>query len=294
MTAASLGRNALLLAVLLPACGGVSHRLDRDATPPRTIAVLPFGGELPLPARDLTRGLLHGQLQSRGLQVAENAWTDRRLAEAGWLADPAALEPGALDAAAVCNELGVDAVLVGTGFAESSFNLLLLRRHSLGGEVRLLLRDGSEWWRASHSAAVTGGFLLKSGQVFTELRDLGEHGTSAQTLGLIHEFVGGVAGTLPARAPVDGAAGPGPELGEVRAFREAGPNGDRVVVEATATPGSSLRFDLADGSTGVPMSGRLGRFRGASDVAAGGAAGAVRVTARDAFGAVTSAEVVVR
>jgi hypothetical protein len=68
---------------------------------------------------------------------------------------------------------------------------------------------GGRYWSADHTAGATGGFLLTSGQVITELRAQGEHGSSMASLALVDELVGDVVETLPhGKAPSPPAGEP--------------------------------------------------------------------------------------
>src|SRR5690606_13244559 len=130
---------------LAAACGGVGYRLD-DSPPPATVAVLALSGSAPLPLRDAARQLLHARLANLGYRTPEPAWIDRVLSEHGWLRDPAGFTLDAAALPAVLAALGVDAVLAGDEVDESSFNVLLLRRHAFGAELAVRRADGSTWW----------------------------------------------------------------------------------------------------------------------------------------------------
>ncbi|HEX5054476.1 MAG TPA: hypothetical protein VFZ65_22040 [Planctomycetota bacterium] len=288
-------RVASLLAAVLPAaCGGVSHTIRTDVPAPRSIAVLPFGGTADPELREAARSLVQSRLRSQGYQVAEAAWTDRLLSEHGWLHDPVQFDPDALPVGPAIAALGVDALAVGTNFSTSSFNVLILRRQAFGGSVQLRLGDGTTWWSAQHSASTLGGFLLTSGQVFEELRAQGAHGTPMATLALVDEFAGDVAGTVPAQKGTERPSA-GPALSAIHMQHGPAVAGlERIVVEATASPGATVCCDLAPYVEGVPMvaqAGRPERFRGSHDLPAGTTIGSIAVRARDAFGRETRAEV---
>lgn len=285
---------ATLLLLTATACGGVHHVLRREVPAPRTVAVLPFGGPADAAVREGTRALVASRLQARGYHVVEPGWTDAVLSQHGWLRDPAGFDPAPLPLAAVVRALAVDAVAVGTGFDESSYNFLILRRHSFGGEVALRDAEGRSYWSANHAAAVQGGFLLTSGQVFAELRAQGEHGTPMETLALVDEFVTDVVATIPARDG-DDRGDRAPELLAVTSSRTKRSDGsERLVVDVQASPGCQVRCDLDPSRVGVPMVAlpdAPGHYRGAQDVPAGSAATAIVVRARNAFGRETHTEV---
>lgn len=278
-----------LLAVGSAACGGVHHTVRADVPQPRSIAVLPFAGDASPSLRAAARQLLTSRLLTRGYEVPETAWVDRVLSEHGWLRDPerAAPTPQPMPLADVLKALGTDAVAVGTELDESSFNILVLRRQSVGGRVAITDAQGREYWSADHGAATLGGFLLTSGQVFTELRAQGEHGTPMASLALTDEFVADIAGTVPERKVDARGTTPPPAIAAIRASRTRGSDGERVVVEAEAPPGTSLRFELAPHLAGVPMAelpGQPGHYRGAQELPPGTAIARVTVRARDAYG----------
>lgn len=290
------GRSSFLLLLLLPtsACGGVHHVLRRDVPAPRTVAVLPFAGAADAAVREGTRALLASRLQARGYHVVASGWTDGVLAERGWLRDPADFDPAPLPLPQLVHALGVDAVAIGREFTESSFNVLILRRHSYGGAIALRDAEGRAFWSANHAASVQGGFLLTSGQVFAELRAQGEHGTPMETLALVDEFVTDVVATLPAR-PRDERGDRAPELMQVRSSRTPRDDGsERLVVDVRASPGSEVRCDLGPGRVGVPMVAlpdQPGLFRGVQDLPAGSAPVSIVVRARNAFGREARTEV---
>lgn len=283
-----------VLALLAAACGSVSHRVYADVPAPRTIAVLPFAGPAAPGVCEAARALVHSRLRSRGYLVPELAWVDRVLAERGWLRDPAAFDPAPLPLPEVAAALAVDAVLVATGVHESSFNVVLLRRHAVGGRVALTVRDGRDHWRADHAASTFGGFLLTSGQVFTELAAQGAHRTPMATLALVDEFTADVVGTLPMRDAAPPPAG-APALVGAAVRREPRPDGSqRVVVTAQCSPGAVLRFDLVPSLLGVPMVATAqapDRHEGARELPPGAPVTGIVVHAADAFGRTASTEV---
>lgn len=287
-------KRAPLLPFLLLAAGcssGLTYRLD-SGPPPRTVAVLPFAGQAQLAELDAARALVLLRLRGRGLDVVADDVTDRCLAEHGWLADPSRYDPVAVDAGTVCAALGVDAVLCGTGFHDSSFNLLLVRRHGYSGELALLRADGSDWWHASHTAAATGGLLLQSGQVLTELQGQRSHGTPMMTLALLDQLIDEALATLP-QNDGDRQLPPAPSLADVSVQRQQlGDGRDRVTVTAAAPALAALCFDLEPGPTGVPMAHTEGGFVGQHDLPAGSQLVTVRVRARSAFGGPESRAVV--
>ncbi|MGE3173027.1 MAG: hypothetical protein AB7O97_10420 [Planctomycetota bacterium] len=279
----------MLLTLVLPACTGLTYSLHEDVAAPHTLALLPVAGSAGAPTRELARGLLAARLRERGYVLAEPQWVDRALAERGWLDDPDRFDPAAVPVAQVAAELGVDGVLVTEGFDETRWNALVLRRHALAARLRVLLRGGREWWSAEHVVGGTGGFLLQSGQVLTELRALGMHGTSAATIALVDDLLHDVAATLPVDADRADHRGPmaPPQLAELRVQAVAGaPDGEqRLQVSARASAAASVWCDLVPGLQAVPMTGSGERFTAAVDVPSGAALqAAVAVRARGAFG----------
>ena len=274
--------------LLLAACGGVASRVAKDKDAPRTIAVLPFCGSADPGARELVRALFCARLAERGFQVAAADYVDGVLAEHGWLRDPEGFDGKGLPLPAVVAALGVDAALVGDGLDAGGFNLLLVRRQSVGGTVRLVDRNGEPWWTASDTASTTGGFLLKSGQVLSELRAQGEHGTPMATIALVDAFVEDVTATVPEQPRSPAPAPPGLRLGAIVVRSEpAGAGVERVIVRADAAAAAQLSFDLGNDLRGVPMAPQGDGFVGAHDVAAGHGASQVQVHARGPFGADT-------
>ncbi|MBL8728277.1 MAG: hypothetical protein JNM25_07605 [Planctomycetes bacterium] len=239
-------------ALLLAACGGVHHAVHREVPAPKTVAVLPFAGPADASVRDGARALFASRLRARGYQTVELAWTDRVLTEHGWLRDPARFDASALPLRDVATALGVEALVLGHDFDESSFNIWLLRRHSFGGLLALQHGDGRTYWSANHAAATQGGFLLTSGQVFTELRAQGEHGTAMATLALVDEFTADVADTVPQRDAAPRTTQP-PELRDASVAIDRRPDGTAwLVVEARSSAGVDVRCDVGT-LVGVPM-----------------------------------------
>ena len=290
------GRLAALAmaSVLLTACGGVSARVHREVPQPDRVAVLPLAGPAPACLREAMRQLVHSRVRTRGYEAPEPAWVDRVLSEHGWLRDPATFDPKDLPLAAVLQALDVDGIVVGTGFDESRFNILVLRRHAVGGDLTLRVADGRDAWSSSHTTSTLGGFLLTSGQVFTELRAQGEHGSPMASLALADEFTADVLETLPRREKprVDRAQ---PVVRAVVARRLPGRDGEqRFVVEAEASAGASLRFQLDPFVAGVPMTATARdpqRYVGALDVPKDVVLKRIAVQARDAYGREGAAEV---
>jgi hypothetical protein len=278
--------------VLLAACGGVSSHLAKTPAP-ATVAVLPVSGTADPGARELTRALFTARLAALGFHVVENSYVDRMLSERGLLRDPEAFDTKAMPAKDLAAALGVDAVLVSSDLDSSSFNVFILRRQSVSGNVRLVDRQGSEWWSASYTASQTGGFLLKSGQVLSELRAQGEHGTPMATVALVDEFVEDVADTLPAQTPGGPAIGPGVPLVLADVAVERGPSPiagcERLVVTAQSHEAAELEFDAPPTLAGVPMAHAGKMFVGAADVPVGKAT-AVKVHARSPYGELRMAE----
>jgi hypothetical protein len=275
------------LTLVAAGCGGVRSRVHKDVATPRTIAVLPVAGAALPELRDATRALLHSRLASRGYQVPELAWVDRVLAERGWLRDPNRFDAAALPIGPACEALAVDAVALTTKVDESRFNVLILRRHALAADFSIKTRADSTFWSASHTAGSYGGFLLTSGQVFSEFRAQGSHGTPMASLALADELIADVAETLPSRAPEPGPQDP-PAVATASVATSTLPDGTfRVFVEATATQHANLQADLPPLAAGVPMVADQRdpqRYRGYHDLAAGENFTHVVVRARDAFG----------
>ena len=291
----SLGRCGILAAcTAISACGSVSYKVAKDLEAPATIAVLPLQGPAPAGLRDAARQLLQSRLVSRGYRCPELAWVDRVLSERGQLRDPERFVLDGKQLEAILTALQVDAAVVGEGIDETSFNVILLRRHAVGGRLAIRDRGGRDYWSSDHGASTFGGFLLTSGQVFAELRAQGEHGTPMASLALVDEFVEDVVATVPARqAPPP--LPPTPPLTEVETFRvAAGADAVRVVVKARTAAGSSLRFELQPFVAGVPMVASpddAGRYIGQYEVPATTDLRRLVVRARDAFGRETTAEV---
>jgi hypothetical protein len=280
-------RVPALGAVLLASCGGLSHTLHPDVPRPHRLAVLPVQGAAPFVERELARSLLRARLQERGYLVAELEFTDRVLSERSWLSDPETFSPASLPLSEVATAIGVDGVLVVDQFDETRWNALLVRRHALGARFRIVEKDGGEWWQANYTVGVTGGFLLKSGQLLTELLSQSTHGAGAASLDRIDELVEGVAEVLPVdedRAEhhmPPGIAAPVVAAPVVHAISEGLA---RVEVRVEAPPGSSVWLDLGDRLRSMPMSGANAAYTGAVDVPADWPPLAVRVRVRGAFG----------
>lgn len=279
-----------LLALLPAACGGVSHHTARDAEAPRRVAVLPFGGDAPIGVRELCRGLLSARLAGMGYAVQEAERVDRVLAEAGWLQDPADFAPDAVPMAEAVRRLDVDGVLVVRELSEGGCNFLLFRRHSLGGGFTLGTRPEAPFWRADHTVASTGGFVLRSGQVLSEFRAQTGHYTPMESMELADRLIEEIAATLPRVEPLPQP--PAPAIAMARAQRQDGPRPELVTlrVEAQAPRDASLCFDLP-GRTGIPMVAVDDGFVGLVDLPREQAVAGLRLRARDPFGGETVREV---
>jgi len=287
----------------LGGCSGVSFQVQKEQPAPRTVAVAPIGGSADVGARELARSLLGARLEERGFDVVAAEYVDHVLSERGWLRDPEAFDRAALPAKEAAAALGVDAVLCADSLDRAGINLLLYRRQSISGTARLLGRDGAEWWSASYTASATGGLVLRSGQVITELRAQGEHGTPMATLALIDAWVESVVETVPRQERPAAPSAPGLPLalGSVRVSSEASPVAGqrRIVVRAKAHPLARVEFDVA-AARGVPMAAAGDQFAsndfantdfvGAIDVPAAGGPLAVTVHAHSPYGQSESAE----
>lgn len=284
-------RAALLWSALAAGCGGVSYTVHDAAPAPASVAVLPFAGEADLRTRDLARALLVARLRARGFAVPGVEVVDQRLAARGWLADPERFSPAVAAPAAMAHELGVDAVIVGTSLGESRFNLLAIRRHAFGGELACDRADGRRYLTCSHTASRFGGFLLMSGQVLAELRAQGQHGTPAQSIALVDEFVEDVAGVLPAPA-VSVAAAPALQLGEPLIARSVGATAaaQRWQVSVEAPAHAMVRIDFEPGPIGVPTAWREGTAVVAVDLPADQPPTRVRAHAVGRFGETATSE----
>lgn len=286
--------SSLLALTPLAACGGLRHHLHADQPPPATLAVLPFAGSAPIGLRDAARALLVSHLRQRGYRIAEPAWVDRQLSERGLLRDPATVVLPGEAVATLPAQLGVAAVLSGTAVDESSFNIWVLRRHALSGTFAIVRADGSNWWDAANTAGETGGLLLGSGQLLTELRAQGDHATPMASLALADVLVTEVADTLPEpmRSPDDGAP---PTIGSARVARlAAGDRDERLVIEVEASADATVRCAIAGLAVDLPLAadpGRDGLFRGACDVPAGTPVPRAVVTARSPYGLIARREV---
>lgn len=289
-----LRRCASLVSWLaLSACSGVTAHVAPDMPAPRSVAVLPISGSADPAARELARSLLASRLAAQGFQVVEAGYVDRILSERGWLRDPEAFDIQQVPSGEAVRALGVDAVLRCDGLDAQSFNGLVLRRQSVGGAVHLVGADGREWWQASGSNANNGGFLLQSGQVFTEIRDQAAYGSSMAMVALLDGFVEDVIASVPSQPPPGAPLSPGLPLqlsdAVVERVPAPGPNRQRLRVRATATVGCQLTFDVEGALSGVPMArtaspaAATGAFQGEADLPHG-SVGRVRVHIESPYG----------
>lgn len=287
-------RIALASLAALAGCGGVSYHVAKDVPAPQSIAVLPLPGDAAPGVRAAARSLLHSRLHARGYLTPELTWVDHVLAGRGWLTDPDHFDAAHVPPAQLAEALGVDAVLIGREVDESRFNFVLLRRQRVTGAFRVVAADGRDYWTAEHGAGSFGGLLLGSGQVITELRAQGDHGTSMASLALVDQMIAEAADTVPSRQPPAPPAEPASIAG-AEVARTTLPDGkQRIVVTARGAPAQILTFDLLPGPTGIPMvpaAGDRGIYRGAHDVDAGRTFAGVRVHAHDAFGRTAQQEV---
>lgn len=286
MNARRLASVSLASLAALAGCGGVSYHVAKDVPSPRSIAVLPFPGDAAPGVRAAARSLLHSRLHTRGYLTPELAWVDHELARRGWLTDPDRFDAAKVPVAELADALDVDAVLIGREVDESRFNFFLLRRQRVTGEFRMVAADGRDYWTAAHGAGSFGGLLLGSGQVLTELRAQGDHGTSMASLALVDQLIAEAADTVPPREPPPVPAEPAALAAATVSRTPLADGKERIVVTARGAPAQMLTFDLLPGTTGIPMVAMAGDggYRGAHDVDAGRRFEAVRVRAHDAFG----------
>jgi len=282
---------SILLLSALASCSGLSHRLDARVPAPHSIAVLPVEGSASLAERELLRGLLVARLRERGYSVAESQHVDRLLSETGRMADPETFCADRETIPAVAAVVGVDALLHVTSFDETNWNAIALRRHSIAASLRIVTRQGAEWWSARHSVAETGGFLLKSGQVVAELLAQGVSGTSAASLGKIDTLVDEVASVLPQdpdRSEHEAESGaPSAREGSL-AFSEKVAGRVRTTIGVRCEPGMLLVVDVGP-LQGLPMAGVGDAYRAAVDLPE--PASRVVVRSRNAMGAEASSTI---
>lgn len=250
-------RSLVLACCLVTACDSLETRSNGELPEPQSVAVLPFQGEVSLPERDLLRTMVADRLRVRKVQVADSSWVDRRLTELGLLDDPKRFDVANLDVGLLCRALGVDGILVGRGFAESQFNVLLLFRHGLHGELEWLHQDGRTRWRAKHSSNQKGGLALRSGQVFTALAETETYGTSLGFILLVEAWLDRVLDTLPEWSGDRLRPAVAPPVASVETrYRLHGSKpgaGDEIVVEAKSEPGARLFFSLSERARNLPM-----------------------------------------
>lgn len=295
--------TSFLCLIPLSACSGVTARVASDMPAPRSVAVLPISGSADPAARELARSLLASRLAAQGFQVVEAGYVDRVLSERGWLRDPEAFDIQQVPSGDAVRALGVDAVLRCDGLDAHSFNGLVLRRQSVGGAIHLVGADGREWWQASGTNANNGGFLLQSGQVFTEIRDQAAHGSPMAMVALLDGFVEDVIASVPSQPPPGAPLSPGLPLqlsdAAVERVPMPGSNRLRLRVRATATAGCQLTFDVEGVLSGVPMvrsttkAAATSAFQGEADLP-NGTVGRVLVHIESPYGDRQSVEAQVR
>ena len=267
---------------LLAGCGSLHTRLDKDVPAPREVAILPFSGDGTLQDRELMRTMLRERLAVRYVAVLDNAWVDRVLSEHGWLGDPETFDAKKLPLPAVCAALGTQAVVVGTDFGTSSFDIGLFYRRGVGGKLEWITAKGQNYFEGDYVATTTGGIVLKSGQIIQAIVDTFESGTSRGFLALVEEYYDTVLGALP-EYPADGL--PQRPRGSLESATAAGENGNLVHVVAKGTPGLVVSFDITPELARVPAAEvRPGEYHALVRVAQGKLSGNVRVRGRDALG----------
>ncbi len=278
-------RSLLALLSMLASCASVSHTLDARVAAPHSIAVLPVEGTASLAERELARGLFAARLRERGFLVADSVCVDRALSERRWMQDPDAFAVKGVPLADIATELGVDGLLLVSDFDETNWNAVVVRRHSLSAQLRIVAKDGAVWWSARGSAGETGGFLLKSGQALTELLAQSAHGTGAASIAKLDALVEDLSNAMPRDEDRAAHATPpaiaAPSAIEIRRTNAA--DGTPCIsVMATAQKGALMRVEVGD-SAGVPMAGPDQVFV-ASVPCDPAADPVVRVRARSMFG----------
>ncbi len=244
----------LLILPLLQGCG-VTARLNERVPPPRRIAVLPMAGEAAAKDRALIRSMLGQSLLVRNVSVVENAYVDRVLSEEGWMTDPGRFDPFLIPPAEVCRALGVEGIIIGTGFETEDREYFLYFRRGLQGRLMWWSGEGRLYWEADHCATRSGGVLIGSDQIITTISEHVENGTSLAFVEVVEEYLDEVLATLPEFDP-EGLPRPVPPAItgiEVERIEEAaGEEGKRIRVTAKATAGSLVTFDLIPGPKNIP------------------------------------------
>ena len=273
---------ALLALLSLASCGSLHSKLDSRIAAPREVAILPFAGDGSLQDRELMRTMLKERLAVRYIAVLDTAWVDRVLSEHGWLGDPEAFDPKKLPLPAVCEALGTPAVIVGTDFGSSSFDIGLFYRRGVGGKLEWLTAKGNPYFEAEYFATTTGGVILKSGQIFQAILDTFESGTSRGFVALVEEYYDTVLGALP-DYPVEGR--PDRPRAMLESARIAAMDGDLFHVVAKGSPGLVVTFDVTPELARVPtFEVRPGEYETSVRIAQGKLSGNIIAHARDSLG----------
>lgn len=273
---------APLLLLAFAACGSLHSKLDKSLAAPREVAILPFAGEGSAADHELMRAMLRERLAVRYVAVLDNAWVDRVLSEHGWLGDPETFDPSKLPLSAVCEALGTPAVVVGTGFGSSSFDIGLFYRRGVGGKLEWVTAKGKPYFEADYFATTTGGVVLKSGQIFQAILDTFESGTSRGFVALVDEYYDTVLGALP-EYPIEGR--PERPRANLEVAKIAAIDGDLFHVVAKGTPGLAVTFDVTPELVRVPASElRPGEYHASVRIPQGKLSGNVQARARDPLG----------
>ncbi|MFN0206147.1 MAG: hypothetical protein ACKVS6_07515 [Planctomycetota bacterium] len=155
-----------LLLLLSTACRSAPKEFPKfEGQPPATIAVLPIDGSLPPRSSTILRNLMGAFLTERQYSKLDDEFVDAELARSGYSPWNGRWLPGDAELAAFGRSVGVDALVVISGFEDKGFSAAVFYRRGLTGTVRWLdTRNARTLWSADLSASRSGGLLLESGQ----------------------------------------------------------------------------------------------------------------------------------
>lgn len=291
---------ALALALGAGACSIAKDRFPGfRSAPPRTFAVLAPEGTFPERGREIFRRILGTCLAERQYQKLDDAIVDAALTRAGFLPGEERWIPADADLVSAGRTLGADALVLLTGFEDTSVSAAVLYQRGIAGHLRILdVRSGATLWSTDVSTSRLGGLAVESGQVIKALEHNSENGSELAFVRLASSIAHEIAAEIPeGTAPAELQARPTIDGLEV-AF-----DGDRLVpgIEWIATVRGTPRGRAVIGFADLPHEFPLveespGLYRGRYRVLPGWGTtkGSFRAVLYDAFGDASRVQVLAR
>lgn len=227
------------------------------ADPPRSVAVLPFGGDPerwvgksgPADPRPAVRRAMYNHLSSLPFRDQELHETDARLTEAGLGTPEAVARVLADDPARLAALLDVDAVVTGEVTHYDRAYAGVVSQAAVGCAVRMTrLPDGEQLWRATHVSRGFGGGLSISPigivlSAFSSLWNLRDEQLQRETDALFREIVSTIH--APGAASLARTQAPRIDLFAVTSEARSYPEGTPVVMRLVGDPGGRASAEIS-------------------------------------------------